>query len=152
MHITYNNGFARQARETDSSPLTQNDLRDEGGRWTGERTAQQDDLISSVIKSTKTILNSETLMIESIQDLVKDEVKNIMKEKLDANPELRAELKKAVQELLEAKVHEAYAALKIGKCAAKLGIEMVPPKLRKEIGQELVSMFEKEVNRMLEQS
>jgi hypothetical protein len=49
-------------------------------------------------------------------------------------------------------VHEAYAVLKIGKVGAKIGIEMVPPKLRKEIGQELVSMFEKEVNRMLEQT
>lgn len=105
-----------------------------------------------MVKSTKTILNSETLMVEAIQDLVKDEVKRTMKAKLDANPELREELKNAVQELLEAKVHEAYAALKIGKCGAKLGIEMVPPKLRKEIGQELVNMFEKEVNRMLEQS
>ncbi len=114
-------------------------------------TAEQDDLISSLVKSTKTILSSETLMIESLQELVKDELKRMMREKLDANPELRAELKAAVQELIEAKVHEAYAALKIGKCGAKLGLEMIPPKLRKEIGQELVNMFEKEVNRMLEQ-
>jgi tellurite resistance protein len=98
------------------------------------------------------MLSSETLLIEAVQDLVKDEVKRAMKEKLDANPELKKELKQAVQELLQAKVHEAYAVLKIGKVGAKIGIEMVPPELRKEIGRELVTMFEKEVSKMLEQS
>jgi len=113
--------------------------------------AGDDDIVSSLMKGTKSMLSSETLLIEAIQDLVKDEVKRHIKQKLDDNPELKAELKKAVEELLEAKVHEAYALLKIGKVGAKLGIELVPPKLRKEIGQELVSMFEKEVNKMLEQ-
>ena len=52
---------------------------------------------------------------------------------------------------MEAKIHEAYAVLKIGKVGAKIGIELVPPELRKEIGHEIVSLFEKEVNKMLEQ-
>ncbi len=105
-----------------------------------------------MIKSTRQMLSSETLMIEAMQDLVKDEVKRMMKEKLEASPELKKELKTAVQELLEAKVHEAYALLKVGKVGAKLGIEMVPPELRKEIGKEIASLFEKEVSKMLEQS
>jgi hypothetical protein len=112
----------------------------------------EDDVISSLVKGTKSMLSSETLLIEAVQDLVKDEVKQQIRQKLESNPELKAELKKAVEELMEAKVHEAYAVLKIGKVGAKIGIELVPPKLRKEIGQELVSMFEKEVNRMLEQT
>jgi len=114
--------------------------------------AGDEDIVSSLVKSTKSMLSSETLLIEAIQDLVKDEVKRHIKQKLEDNPELKSELKKAVEELLEAKVHEAYALLKIGKVGTKLGIELVPPKLRKEIGQELASMFEKEVGRMLEQS
>jgi hypothetical protein len=118
-------------------------------RWT---MASDDDIISSVLKGTKTMLSSETLLLEAIQDLVKDEVKRAIREKLEANPELKKELKASVQDLMEAKVQEAYAVLKIGKVGAKIGIEMVPPKLRKEIGQELVTMFEKEVNRMLEQT
>ncbi|MGQ9587207.1 MAG: hypothetical protein ACUVT7_02335 [Thermoplasmata archaeon] len=104
-----------------------------------------------MIKGTKTMLSSETLLVEAIEDLVKDEMKRTIRTRLDANPELREELKNAVEELMEAKVREAYAILKIGKCGAKIGIELVPPKLRKEIGQEIVSMFEKEVNKMLEQ-
>jgi hypothetical protein len=112
----------------------------------------EDDVISSLIKGTKSMLSSETLLVEAVQDLVKDEVKRQIRQKLDANAELKEELRKAVEDLMEAKVHEAYAVLKIGKVGAKLGIELVPPKLRKEIGQELASIFEKEVGRMLEQS
>jgi hypothetical protein len=111
----------------------------------------EDDVISSVVKGTRTMLSSETLLVEAVQDLVKDEVKRAIREKLEANPELKAELKQAVQEMMEAKIHEAYAILKMGKVGAKIGIELVPPKLRKEIAQELVSIFEKEVSKMLEQ-
>lgn len=110
-----------------------------------------EDVISSLIKGTKSMLSSETLLIEAVQDLVKDEVKRQIRQKLDGNAELKEELRKAVEDLMEAKVHEAYAVLKIGKVGAKLGIELVPAKLRKEIGQELASIFEKEVSRMLEQ-
>jgi hypothetical protein len=114
--------------------------------------APDEDIISSVLKSTKTMLSSETLLVEAIQELVKDEVKKTIREKLEANPDLKKELRQAVSELMEAKVHEAYAILKIGKVGAKVGIEMVPPDLRKEIGKEIVSLFEKEVTRMLEQT
>ncbi len=114
--------------------------------------APDEDIISSVLKSTKSMLSSETLLVEAVQEMVKDEVKRTIKEKLEASPELKKELKQAVAELMEAKVHEAYALLKIGKVGAKVGIEMVPPNLRKEIGQEIVSLFEKEVTRMLEQT
>ncbi|MBE0518443.1 MAG: hypothetical protein IH630_04365 [Thermoplasmata archaeon] len=113
--------------------------------------ASEEDIISSVLKGTKSMLQSETLIVDAVQELVKDEIKRHMRAKLDADPALRAELKKAIEEMLEAKLHEAYALLKIGKCGAKLGISMVPPEMRKEIGHELVSIFEKEMSKMLEQ-
>lgn len=112
----------------------------------------EDDLISSLLKGTKSMLSSETMLVEAVQDLVKDEIKRHIRQKLDASPELKEELKAAVEELLEAKVREAYALLKVTKVGAKLGIELVPPKLRKEIGQELVSMFEREVTKMFDQA
>jgi len=112
----------------------------------------EDDIINSVMKSTRTMLSSETILVDAIQDLVKDEVKKAIREKLEANPEIKKELKAAVRDLMEAKIHEAYAILKIGKAGAKLGIEMVPPELRKEIGKEIVSMFEKEFGKMLDQT
>ena len=98
----------------------------------------EEDVISSVMKSTRSMLSSETILIDAVQDLLKDEIKK--------------ELKDGIKDLMDAKIHEAYALLKIGKAGAKLGIEMVPPELRKEIGKEIVSIFEKEVGRMLDQT
>ena len=97
------------------------------------------------------MMQSETLVVEAVQDLVRDEVKRHIRQKLEADPELREELRLAVESLMEAKIREAYALLKIGKCGAKLGIALVPDDLRKEIGHELASIFEKEMSRMLEQ-
>ncbi len=108
-------------------------------------------MISSVMKGTRSMLSSETILLDAIQDLVRDEVKREIREKLDANPEIKKEMRAAVKDLMEAKIHEAYALLKIGKAGAKLGIEMVPPELRKEIGTAIVSVFEKEMGRMLDQ-
>lgn len=131
--------------------LRAKDLFSDSSRQPGEGTAAGDDVINSLLKSTKSMLSSETLLVEAMQDLVKDEIKHAIKQKLDSDPELREELRKAVQELMEAKVHEAYAVLKIGKCGAKLGLSLVPPELRQEIGHELASLLEKEVAKMLEQ-
>ena len=97
------------------------------------------------------MLSSETLLVDAVQDLVKDEVKRHIRQKIEEDPELKKELAESVKMLMEAKVREAMAVLKIAKGGAKLGLAMVPPELREELGQELVSMFEKEVSKMLEQ-
>lgn len=117
----------------------------------GGRTPSEDDLINSLVKGTKTMLSSETLLVDAVQDLVRDEIKKHIRQKIDADPELRKELADAVKMMMDAKIHEAIAVLKLAKGGAKLGLSMVPPDLRKEMGQELVSMFEREVNQMLGQ-
>jgi hypothetical protein len=117
----------------------------------GETTPEEDDVINSLIRGTKTMLSSETLLVDAVQDLVRDEVKRHIRQKLEEDPELKKELADSVKLLMEAKVREAMAVLKIAKGGAKLGLAMVPPELRKELGHELVTMFEKEVSKMLEQ-
>ncbi|UCE45653.1 MAG: hypothetical protein JSU93_01865 [Methanobacteriota archaeon] len=117
----------------------------------GGRTASEDDLINSLVKGTKTMLSSETLLVDAIQDLVRDEIKKHIRQKIEDDPELKKELAAAIKMLMDAKIHEAIAVLKLAKGGAKLGLSMVPPDLRKEMGQELVTMFEREVNQMLSQ-
>jgi hypothetical protein len=108
-------------------------------------------LINSLVKGTKTMLSSETLLVDAVQDLVRDEIKKHIRQKIEADPALRKELADAIKMLMDAKIHEAIAVLKLAKGGAKLGLSMVPPDLRKEMGQEIVTMFEREVNQMLGQ-
>src|SRR3989339_446914 len=62
-------------------------------RRSGENTASEEDIVSAVLKSTKSMLQSETLIVEAVQDLVRDEVKKHIRQKLESDPELREELK-----------------------------------------------------------
>ncbi|HIH00517.1 TPA: hypothetical protein HA259_00275 [Thermoplasmata archaeon] len=96
------------------------------------------------------MLSSETLLVDAVQDLVRDEIKKHIRQKIESDPELKKEMAAAIKLLMEAKVREGIAVLKLAKGGAKLGLALVPPELRKEMGQELVSMFEKEVSMMLE--
>lgn len=112
-----------------------------------------DDAIGKLLKgSVGDLIKAEDLVMESMRDLVRDELKRRIREELDNNPELRAELRDAVKLLFEAKVQEAYAGLKLAKAGAKLGLEMLPPELRQEIGREVMATFEKEMARLLEKA
>ncbi|MCK5547725.1 MAG: hypothetical protein KAI64_01835 [Thermoplasmata archaeon] len=108
--------------------------------------------LESLLKGTTGLIQAEDLAIEAVKDLVKDEIKKYVLEKLNANPELKKELKEAVEEYLEAKVKEVFALLKVGKCAAKLGLELIPSSLKGEITKDIVSLFEKEINLVLEKT
>ena len=109
-----------------------------------------DDFVNSILKGTSAMMSSETILVDAVQDLVRDEVKRHIRQKIDSDPELKKELTDAVRMLMDAKIHEAIAVLRLAKGGAKLGLAMVPPELRQEMGQELVSMFEQEVSKMLE--
>lgn len=116
----------------------------------GGTTPSEDDIINTLLKGTKTMLSSETLLVDAVQDLVRDEIKKHIRQKVESDPELKKEMSDAIKMLMEAKIREGLAVLKLAKGGAKLGLALVPPELRKEMGKELVSMFEKEVSTMLE--
>jgi len=112
----------------------------------------QDHVVERLLKETGGILHSEDLIFDAVRDLLKDEVKAYIRHRLDANPELKKEIKDAVTELLEAKLREAYALIKIAKSGAKLGLELVPPHMRQQFAKEIVGIFEKEVAALLERA
>lgn len=98
------------------------------------------------------LLGSEEMILESMRDLLKDEIKRKMREELERNPELQQELKDAVRLYYEARVQQAYASLKLVKAGAKLGVHMMPGDLRDQLGKEIGSLLEKEVAALLEKA
>jgi hypothetical protein len=109
-------------------------------------------VVERLIKETGGILHTEDLLLDAVRDLFKDEVKAYVRARLDANPALKEELKAAVTELMEAKLQEAYALMKVAKSSAKLGLELVPPHLREKFTREIVSIFEKEIAALMERA
>jgi len=103
--------------------------------------------ITPLIKdSISEIIGGEDILIEAVRDLIRDEIKQSIRKRLEDNPELRKELKDAIGMYFEAKVKEAYAGVKIAKAGAKLGLELIPSHLKAEVAKEL----EKEITSIIE--
>ncbi len=112
-----------------------------------------ENLVSQVLRGDLfDLLEKDDIMAGALRDLLRDEVKTRMQEELDAHPELRAELKDAVRLFYEAKIREAYATLKFAKASAKLGLQLMPPTLRDELGKEVADLVEREVSQILDRS
>ena len=64
------------------------------------------------------VMGGEDILIEAARDLVREEIKEHIREKLDANPELKKEFKDAIGMFFEAKLKEAFANIKLVKAGA----------------------------------
>ena len=113
---------------------------------------KENDYLLSLLKNPIESFRPEDLLVESVRDLVKEEMKKRIKGALDQDPELRSELKTAVGELVEARIREMYAMVKIAKCGAELGIKMVPEELRSKMEKDIALMLEKEFSQMMERT
>jgi len=112
-------------------------------------TSVGEDLLKAVLNGSSSMLDTEKIALEAVRDLLKDEVKKKIRAKLDEDPELREELKNALEGLAEAKIRETYALLRLARCGAKLSLELVPKHLQEEIGKEIASMLEREFSQLL---
>ena len=101
--------------------------------------------MQDAIKSALGSLDTESLLVESMRDLVKDEIKSLMRQKMDENPVLKAEIREATRDLVDAKIREAVAMVRLAKCGAELGLASVPDDMRQKLGKDMASLFEREL-------
>jgi hypothetical protein len=106
--------------------------------------------MQDAIKSALGSLDTESLLVESVRDMVKDEVKSYLRQKIDENPELKTEIREAVRDLMDAKIREAVAMVRLAKCGAELGLASVPADMRQKLGNDMASLFERELTQLLD--
>jgi len=106
--------------------------------------------LENILRESTEMLRAEDLVVDALRDMVRDEVKKYIRSKIDANPELKKELKTAIEDLMEAKIKEGYALVKLAKAGTKLGLELLPPRMREELAKDLVSVVQKELGGMLD--
>ena len=112
-----------------------------------------DGLVQSLSRgSISEIFPTEDVLIQSVQELVRDEIKKYILVKLNENPEIKEEIKDAVKEYIEAKLKELHAALKLTKAGAKLGLNLIPDDMREEVSKSFIQLFEKEISEILSRS
>ena len=109
-------------------------------------------LTGNLGSQVKELMATEDIMLEAVRDLVKDEIKTYIREKVDADQELKDELKEAISYYFNAKARSVYAKLKASRAAARLGLRILPDELQGEVGEALVGLFEKELGNLLEKA
>ena len=95
-------------------------------------------LTGSIKDQIKDLMSTEDLVIEAFRDLVKDELKSHIRNKVEADPELKAEIKEAVSYYFQSKARSIYAELKATRAATRLGLRLLPDDLQGEVGEALV--------------
>jgi hypothetical protein len=111
--------------------------------------AEGNEFISSMLRDPLSAIKVEDLVAEAARDLVKDEIKRIIREKLEQDPKLRKNIQEAIAELMEAKIREAYAMVKVGKCGLDLAVALVPAELKQQIDRDVASLLERELSSMV---
>ena len=109
-------------------------------------------LTGNIGAQVKELMATEDIFIEEVRDLVKDEIKSYIRQKVDADEELKDELKEAISYYFNAKARSVYAEMKASRAAARLGLRILPDDLQGEVGEALVGLFEKELGNLLEKA
>ncbi len=111
-----------------------------------------EDMVKEIMKNTGSTLQIENLMMESFRDILKDEIKSRMQESLERNTDIRRDISEAIDILMEARLKEALALMKLAKASTKLGVESTPPDVRSEMIRSFTALFEKELGELLEKT
>ena len=109
-------------------------------------------LTGNLGSQVKELMATEDILLEAVRDLVKDEIKTYIRQKVDADEELKGELKDAISYYFNAKARSVYAEWKASRAAARLGLRILPDELQGEVGEALVGLFEKELGNLLEKA
>ncbi|MBS3781237.1 MAG: hypothetical protein KGY66_06885 [Candidatus Thermoplasmatota archaeon] len=110
-----------------------------------------DRTLNSLLEGGEDLIHTENLMVEAVQELIKDEIKNRIKTKLQENEELKSEFEEYVKVLMEAKMKEAYAYAMLTKTSADLGLELIPPEMKDKMNEKLREFMEKKMEEMMKE-
>ena len=109
-------------------------------------------LTGSIRDQVQELMSTEGLVIDAFRDLVKDELKNHIRSKVDKDPELKKEIKEAVAYYFHQKARSVYAESKATRAATRLGLRLLPDELQGEVGEALIGLFEKELGTLLDKA
>ena len=109
-------------------------------------------LTGSIRERVQDLMSTEDLIIESFKYIVKDELKAHIRNKIEEDQDLHAEIKEAVNYYFQQKARSVYAELKATRAATRLGLRLLPDELQGEVGEALIGLFEKELGAMLDKA
>lgn len=102
-----------------------------------------------IIRGSKKLMISDDVVIQAIQDIFKEEIKDTLKKKLKENPRLEKELKDAIKDYTRSKLLEASAQGKLLKVVAELGMISMPESFKDEMVKAVLKSLGPELDVLL---
>lgn len=102
-----------------------------------------------ILEDSKRLLISDEIIVQAIQELYKDEIKERIREKLKDNPRLEEDLKDAIKDYTRGKLIEAGAQGKMLKVVAELGLISMPDSFRDEVVKSILKAIGPEIDTLL---
>lgn len=109
-----------------------------------------EDIISKISRESGKLIDTEGLFIQAMQDIVKDEIKKKVYARIDRDPKVKEQIKIAVEDLVEARIKETYALMRLGKIAARVGLELIPGDMKEDVAKEFTSILEREITEIFQ--
>jgi len=109
-----------------------------------------DDILTRLSKESGRIIDTETIFMQAMQDVLKDEIKKKIFSRIERDPALKKQIKIAIEDLIEAKIKETYAIVRLGKIAARIGIELIPTDMKEDVTKEFASLLEREITEVFQ--
>jgi GMP synthase PP-ATPase subunit len=108
--------------------------------------------INEIMKMVEKSLPDENLFSEVLRDIVKDELKDYLKNILEKNPEIKKGIREAIKKYTDAKLHEIAATTEFSKSFVSLIIASMPEDMKKEILEDLITIFQREISKTVEKT
>jgi hypothetical protein len=109
-----------------------------------------EDIVTRLSRESLKLMDTESIFVQAMQDIVKDEIKKRIMARIDKDPALKEQIKIAIEDLIEARIKEGYAMMRLGKIAARVGLEMIPADLKEDVTREFTSILEREISEIFQ--
>ncbi|MCL4328906.1 MAG: nitrite reductase [Candidatus Thermoplasmatota archaeon] len=108
-----------------------------------------DNRLDGKIKGLLATLPSEELFLEAVRDMMKDIIKEFVRNRVDRDSELKDLIVEALKEFLDAKIKEYDSMAKMAKITAKIGITAAPSEVKEEALNDVMATFRKEIEEVI---
>ncbi len=109
-----------------------------------------EDIVTRLSRQSLRLMDTEGILVQAMQDIVKDEIKKRIMARIEKDPALKEQIKIAVEDLIEARMKEGYAMMRLGKIAARVGLEMIPGDMKEDVTREFTSILEREISEIFQ--
>jgi hypothetical protein len=110
----------------------------------------EETLVPLVRCTLSEVLKAEGLVTAAMRDLIRDEIKEYMRAKLEEDQDLKKEIKEALNMYMESRAKELLATVRLAKAGTKMSFALLPENLKEDIKEEILGMFEAEIAEFLE--